>query len=82
LFDKISPFISPEMRKTQSINRKLDEALKCKKKELDRQAKELEESKAHNDLERRSFLNDIEKVSTVVNRHLNISLKTSILQEY
>jgi hypothetical protein len=56
--------------------------LECKKKELDQQAKELEESKAHNNLERRRFLNDIEKVSTVVNRHLNISLKTSILQEY
>jgi len=76
------PFISPEMRKTQSINRKLDEALECEKKELDQQAKELEESKAHNNLERRRFLNDIEKVSTVVNKHLNISLKTSILQEY
>lgn len=70
------------MQQTQSNNRKLDGALKCQKKELDQQAKELEESKAHNDLERRSFLNEIEKVRTVVNRHLNISLKTSIVQEY
>jgi hypothetical protein len=50
LFDRISfefvfnpyHFISPEMRKTQSINRKLDEALECEKKELDQQAKELD----------------------------------------
>lgn len=76
------PFISPEIQITQSINRKLKEALKCQKKELDQQAKELEESKAHKDLERRSFLNEIEKVSTVVNRHQSISLKTSILHEY
>jgi hypothetical protein len=68
------------MQITQSINRKLKEALKCQKKELDQQAKELEESKAHKSLERRSFLNEIEKVSTVVNRHLSIFLKTSILQ--
>jgi hypothetical protein len=70
------------MRITQSINRKLKEALECQKKELDQQAKELEESKAHKGLEQRSFLNEIEKVSTVVSRHLSISLKTSILQEY
>lgn len=64
-----------------SINRKLDGAMECKKKELKQQAKELEESKAHNDLERRNLMNVIEKVSMVVTGHLSISLKSGSLQK-
>lgn len=64
-----------------SINRKLEGAMECKKKELKQQAQELEESKAHNDLERRHLMNVIEKVSMVVTGHLSISLKSGSLQK-
>ncbi|KAM3698026.1 hypothetical protein ACB098_06G157900 [Castanea mollissima] len=51
-----------EKKKMYSINRKLEGAMECKNKELKQQAKELEESKAHNDLERRNLMNVIEKL--------------------
>ena len=47
--------------------------MECKKKELMQQTKELEESKAHNDLECRNLMNVIEKVSMVVTGQLSIS---------
>ncbi|XP_050250497.1 factor of DNA methylation 5-like isoform X1 [Quercus robur] len=51
-----------EKKKMHSINRKLEGAMECKKKELMQQTKELEESKAHNDLECRNLMNVIEKL--------------------
>ncbi|KAK7848107.1 factor of dna methylation 2 [Quercus suber] len=51
-----------EKKKMHSINRKLEGAMECKKKELMQHAKELEESKTHNDLERRNLMNVIEKL--------------------
>nr|POF19590.1 factor of dna methylation 2 [Quercus suber] len=51
-----------EKKKMHSINRKLEGAIECKKKELMQQTKELEESKTHNDLERRNLMNVIEKL--------------------
>lgn len=55
------------------MNGKLVGALECEKKVLMQRTKELEESKAQRDLEQRSFGNEIEKVSMVVDGHLWIS---------
>ena len=74
--------ISTEKKKMHSINRKLEGAMECKKKELMQQTKELEESKAHNDLERRNLMNVIEKVSMVVTGHLSISQSLEVYKNW
>ncbi|KAK2637489.1 hypothetical protein Ddye_032281 [Dipteronia dyeriana] len=51
-----------EIRKLQSINIKLKDDMNCQKKELEQQAKELEECKAQNDLERTGLMDDIENL--------------------
>ncbi|KAK2637486.1 hypothetical protein Ddye_032278 [Dipteronia dyeriana] len=51
-----------KIKKLQSINDKLNDDMNCQKKELEQQAKELEECKAQNDLERTSLMDEIEKV--------------------
>ena len=54
------------MSKMQSIIRKLEHAVKSQKEELERQAKEFEESKTQNDLLQRALKDKIEKVSVLV----------------
>ncbi|KAI9156224.1 hypothetical protein LWI28_002516 [Acer negundo] len=51
-----------EIKRLQSINDKLKDDMNCQKKELEQQAKELEECKAQNDLGMRNLMDEIEKV--------------------
>ncbi|KAL5567534.1 hypothetical protein UlMin_024109, partial [Ulmus minor] len=60
--DALREEYSREMRKMQSINKKLENDLESQKKEIQQQAKELEESKTQNDLVQRALKDEIEKL--------------------
>ncbi|KAK0593004.1 hypothetical protein LWI29_028932 [Acer saccharum] len=59
---KLQAEYTREIRKLQSINDKLKDDMNCQKKVLEQQAKELEECKAQNDLERTILMDDMEKL--------------------
>ncbi|KAI9156132.1 hypothetical protein LWI28_001106 [Acer negundo] len=59
---KLQAEYTREIRKLQSINDKLKDDMNRQKKELEQQAKELEECKAQNDLERTILMDDMEKL--------------------
>ncbi|KAK3232130.1 hypothetical protein Dsin_004011 [Dipteronia sinensis] len=59
---KLQEEYTREIGKLQSINRKLKDDMNCQKKKLEQQAKELEECKAQNDLERTCLMDEIEKL--------------------